>query len=162
MSVELLLDGECTSTRNAGSLLFHAGPTSTKCLSVSAAIPSTLWREPASSLMLCSDVSLLCAGIGGAGSFSVPCKTHASAPLVTKLEKRFKDRPPRRLRRKLGNHSPVDCGTMGRGCDPLDGEPRGVIEEPDASRLLRVRTCVVGNEKPGKSVKSAVNYSLYR
>lgn len=49
----------------------------------------------------------------------------------------------------------------GSAGEPRLGDPRGVIEEPDASRLLAERLCPVpdGNSKPGRRAKSAVNWS---
>ena len=96
-------------------------------------------------------------------SAALPLRTHASAPLVTKLENLLRLFPPKRLCRKLGKalrHSPVFCGTMGRVGGSEDvGEPRGVREDVDASlRLDRERLFVGGTSRSGAGVKSDVNY----
>ena len=73
------------------------------------------------------------------GQAGPPLSRKDSAPLVTKLEKRFKDFPPSKLCRKLGNtgsHSPVFWGISGICIWDDRGEARGVIEELDASRFL--------------------------
>lgn len=51
----------------------------------------------------------------GSSDSDAPLRTQASAPLVTKLEKRLSDFPPRRLCLKFGKgprHSPVFWGVM--------------------------------------------------
>ena len=58
--------------------------------------------------------------VSARGGFEGPFKMKSSAPLVTKLENRFRLFPPRRLRRIAEswscwrNHSPVFCGNKGR------------------------------------------------
>ena len=93
----------------------------------------------------------------------LPLRTHASAPLVTKLKSLFRLFPPKRLCRKLGKaqrHSPVFCGTIERVWDSEDvGEPRGVREDVDVSlRLDREHLFVRGTSRSGVGVKSNVNY----
>lgn len=150
---DVLLEGEWTNILNAGVLACHrgpAGPASTRCLSASpkprmliavrsSSTASAIDAEVSS--LECPDVVPKFIALGGGGA-AVPLSTNASAPLVTKLENRFRDFPPRRLWRKLGkagSHSPVFCG-MRAGSDDWDceerGEPRGVIDELDVSRFL--------------------------
>ena len=123
-------DGECTSTRKDGTFVFHTGPESTKCSSVSLVASDPLdMSEAVLRTRLCLE-SLL------TSSSELPCKTHSSAPVVTKLENRLRLRPPRRLLRKLGNHSPVFWGMRGRVCVVRTGEPVGVSESSEAALLL--------------------------
>lgn len=102
-SMEVRLEGEWTRMRKGGTLVRHAGPVSTKCLSAS---PRPGCRLSSSTTELVVD-SLACPCPGGVTCSSEPCRTHSSAPLVTKVEKRLSCLPPSRLLRKLGNHSPV-------------------------------------------------------
>lgn len=132
-SVDVRLFGECTRTRNGGTFARHEGPASTKCRSASARCPSTLSRLTSSS-----------SWVGSRGgwvpdeSTEPPWRTNSSAPVVTKLENLFRLLPRSRLRRKLGNHSPVVCGMSGFASG-LGEPPRRVIEPVDASRRLRWR-----------------------
>lgn len=138
--VDVLFDGECTNTRNGGILGFQAGPASTKCLSASPK-PKRLNRLFSSSSIESVEISFSWPDPGGgviAVSAALPLSTHSSAPLVTKLENLLRLLPPRRLCLKLGKalrHSPVFCGTMGSASCLRVGEPRGVNELVDASRL---------------------------
>lgn len=133
-SIDVLFDGECTRMRNGGTLGFHAGPASTKCLSASL--------SPLSSTTELVLDCLSCPGVDGSSLSSAPCSTNSSAPLVTKLENLLSCFPPSKLLRKLGNHSPVVCGTRGvTGSSSCRvGDPRGVIDELEASLRLRARS----------------------
>ena len=135
--VEVRFEGEWTRTRNGGTLVRQDGPASTKCRSASTRLPRKLSRFASSSS---TSLGRRC-GCEVDASSEVPWRTNSSAPLVTKLENLFKLLPPSRLRRKLGNHSPVVCGTIGRASAWRTGDPRGVIDPVDASRLLRPRVC---------------------
>ena len=136
-SIDVLFDGEWTKILNGGTLGLHAGPASTKCLSASPRPPSSA-RDAVLSSLPCPR-----GAVRGGSLSSAPCKTHSSAPLVTKLEKRLSCLPPKRLRRKLGNHSPVVWGTSGAGAGSSSwrvGDPLGVMDDPDGSWRLRTRS----------------------
>lgn len=68
---------------------------------------------------------------------SLPLSTQASAPVVTKLEKRLRLLPPRSDCRKFGNEiqSPVAFGVRGGGV--FRGEVRGVLSS--SSMTVRCR-----------------------
>lgn len=73
------------------------------------------------------------------GRLDMPLSTHSSAPLETKFENRLSDFPPSRLYLKLGKldrQSLVFCGITGSTVDCVLGEPRGVMDDWDASRPL--------------------------
>lgn len=74
---------------------------------------------------------------------------------MTKFPNLLKLFPPKRLRRKLGNHSPVYCGTKGRLWILDDGDPLGVMEEDEPSLLLDGSGFV---RFGGDAEKSAVNF----
>lgn len=153
--MEALFDGECTRMRKGGTFDRQAGPASTKCLSAS---PTPSLKPSSSSILLVVDSLLWVDGTVGAGSADEPFNSQSSAPLVTKVEKRLSCLPPRRLLRKLGNHSPVFCGMRGNGSGCRLGDPRGVMEEVEASLRLTRRECEGGgSSRLGACVNSAVN-----
>ena len=145
---------------NSGTLDRHDGPASTKCLSAS---PTPSLYPSSSCVLLTLDCLPWFVSMteGTAVSPSLPFRSHSSAPLVTNVENRLNCFPPRRLLLKLGNHSPVVCGTsggiMGNNSVCFFGELRGVIDEADPSFLLAYRECVGVTFKSGACAKSAVN-----
>lgn len=155
---EVHFAGEWTSTRKDGTFGFQAIPR-TKCSSVSLALAlSKCTSESDASDDVLETLPCPAPSTSGASSSSVdPRRTHSSAPLVTKLENLFNLRPPSRLLRKLGNHSPVLCGTSAGSAGDVDRV--GVIEpDSDVSRLGFGCAWGTSSSSPSAGMKSVVNY----